>query len=191
MAPDFDEARLASFLSAHPGRRAFARFQARRSAVAVVIDAQCRVLLIRRANIAGDRWSSQVSFPGGLQQDGDASLRDTAIRETREEVGLDLSSSPCLGSLDDARAIANGGWRLLSVSPYVFREAGNAPLIPGPEVSRAFWFPLREAVSGRLDSRWRQKILGIPFSFRAWAWEGDVVWGLTFEMIGRLLKAGS
>ena len=51
------------------------------------------VLLIRRAERTGDPWSGQVAFPGGKKQEGDLTARDTAVRETMEEVGIDLSRS--------------------------------------------------------------------------------------------------
>ena len=59
------------------------------AAVAVIVapdpDA---VLLIRRAERSGDPWSGHIGLPGGRLDPADQSLRDTALRETREETGL-------------------------------------------------------------------------------------------------------
>jgi 8-oxo-dGTP pyrophosphatase MutT (NUDIX family) len=187
----FDEEALVRRLASRPGRRAFRVVPARRSAVAIVLDAQSRVLLIHRAKRPGDRWSSHVSLPGGMKNPSDASLEATARRETREEVGLDLNGADCIGSLDDARAIANGGLRLLSISPFVFRWRGSAALTLSSEVSSAFWLPLQQAASGTLDGRWRQRIGGFTFSFEAWQWEGRAVWGLTLGILTRLIAEGS
>ncbi len=79
------------------------------------------VLLIKRAAREGDRWSGHVSFPGGMQEDDDADLLATAIRETREEVGLDLDEiARFIGPLSDQRAIANARTLPMAISPFVF-----------------------------------------------------------------------
>ncbi|KAG5458036.1 MAG: hypothetical protein BJ554DRAFT_1822 [Olpidium bornovanus] len=48
------------------------------------------ILFIKRATRAGDRWSGHVAFPGGKQEPSETA-RQTAERETREELGLDLT----------------------------------------------------------------------------------------------------
>src|SRR3989442_10873051 len=58
-------------------------------------------LFIRRAQRADDPWSGQVALPGGRRDAGDADLFATAVRETREETGIDLAGAERLGRLDD------------------------------------------------------------------------------------------
>ncbi|MBA3258253.1 MAG: NUDIX domain-containing protein, partial [Gemmatimonadales bacterium] len=48
------------------------------------------VLLIRRAERTGDPWSGHMALPGGRRDSEDSDLIATAIRETAEEVGLQL-----------------------------------------------------------------------------------------------------
>lgn len=57
------------------------------------------ILFIKRAARSGDRWTSHVALPGGKQDAEDADDKATAIRETMEEVGIDLN---------DERAIFGG-----------------------------------------------------------------------------------
>src|SRR5207249_11060459 len=74
------------------------------AAVAVVLhdgNDGIEALFIHRAVRAGDTWSGQIAFPGGRREPTDADLRATAIRETREEIGVDLSNAERLGVLDD------------------------------------------------------------------------------------------
>lgn len=54
------------------------------------------VLFIKRAARTGDRWTGHVALPGGKRDPGDLDDRETSIRETREEIGLDLNASHCL-----------------------------------------------------------------------------------------------
>lgn len=156
--------------------------------MAIVLDPGGRVLLVRRAARKGDRWSSQVSLPGGMHDPADASLLDTALRETREEVGADLAAARVLGALDEVRAVANGGMRLMSIAPFVFLAPQAVPTVAGPEVAAIFWLPLDRAARGELDGRHRFPLLGLPFSFSCWTFEGHPVWGLTLGILEDLLE---
>ena len=54
------------------------------------------ILFIKRAGRVGDRWSGHVALPGGRRDPPDVDDRAAAIRETKEEVGLDLARPDCL-----------------------------------------------------------------------------------------------
>ncbi len=75
------------------------RQRARSSAVLLpIVDSPTPSLIVtkRQAKI---RFGGHVCFPGGLQDDGDLSLRDTAMRETEEEINLDRKYVEILGEL--------------------------------------------------------------------------------------------
>ena len=70
------------------------------AAVAIALrdgDDGLEALFIHRAVRVGDTWSGQIAFPGGRREPGDADLLATAIRETLEEIGVDLSGAERLG----------------------------------------------------------------------------------------------
>lgn len=54
------------------------------------------ILFIKRAARSGDRWTSHVALPGGKRDPEDADDRATAMRETMEEVGIDLNNEQAL-----------------------------------------------------------------------------------------------
>lgn len=63
-----------------------------------------RLVMIRRA--AGGIHGGQLAFPGGRPEPGDGSMLDTALRETREEVGLTADRVEVLGSLPPVDTLA-------------------------------------------------------------------------------------
>src|SRR3954462_3287692 len=74
----------------------------RRAAVAAVLHdepAGPRVLLMKRTEREGDPWSGHISLPGGGHHPTDGDLLATAIRETQEELGIDLAGARLLGNL--------------------------------------------------------------------------------------------
>lgn len=54
------------------------------------------VVFIKRAARHGDRWTSHVALPGGKRDQEDADDRAVAVRETVEEIGLDLNTPDAL-----------------------------------------------------------------------------------------------
>ena len=59
------------------------------------------LILIHRSNL-GTRHRGEMSFPGGkFEKDEDITLKDTALRETGEEIGVNRESIKIIGCLDD------------------------------------------------------------------------------------------
>ncbi|BGP17674.1 hypothetical protein JCM10213_003578 [Rhodosporidiobolus nylandii] len=106
------------------------------------------ILYIKRATRTSDRWSGHCAFPGGRTEPDDESSEFTAMRETFEEVGMDLAESDWIsvGQLDDREITTSLGKRLLMIlSPFVFLH--TSPYAPIPElqpseVASAHWVPL-------------------------------------------------
>ncbi|MBX3173704.1 MAG: CoA pyrophosphatase [Gemmatimonadaceae bacterium] len=100
-------ARVAQAIVQRPGALAERDEPYHEAAVALVLreaEDDLELLLIRRAAREGDPWSGQVGLPGGRWDAGDASLEETALRETIEEVGIDVRAhGRVLGALDELR----------------------------------------------------------------------------------------
>lgn len=116
------------------------------------------ILFIKRAGRKGDRWSGHIALPGGKRDPEDIDDLDTAIRETREEIGLDLSTADCLhvGNLPERVVTTTWGRDALMVlCPYVFMLTGPIPVLqPQPtEVAALHWIPLRALLSPSLRTR--------------------------------------
>jgi 8-oxo-dGTP pyrophosphatase MutT (NUDIX family) len=162
----------------------------RRAAVAVILregGAGLEILFIRRAEHPHDPWSGQMAFPGGRLEPGDADLVATAVRETGEELGLDLATAgDCLGALDEVRAMARLRPMNLAIAPFVFRLKQDAPLRLSDEVTSAHWLPLEPLFSGRFRSLHEYELGGSRLQFPCIVYEGLVIWGLTYRMFAAL-----
>ncbi len=146
------------------------------------------LLFIRRAERDGDPWSGQMAFPGGHLEPGDGSALAAAVRETREELELDLDrDSRHLGALSVVRTHLSNGQGPRWVAPFVFELLGDPPLVPSDEVQEAVWVPveflLDDANRGTLV--WTHE--GAPLQLPCYRFEGRVIWGLTLRMVDELL----
>lgn len=144
------------------------------------------ILIIKRAERRGDPWSGHMGLPGGRRSPEDEHLLATAVRETHEEVGLQLGAHQLLGSLDD---IAPRTRTLAPVfaRPFVFAIAGQPPLIPNAEVSAARWVPLSTLTDPANLRDFTLEIAGTSRTFPAYHLEEGVVWGMTERMLTSFL----
>jgi len=162
----------------------------KRAAVATVLRQreEPEVLLIRRAEHPADPWSGHMAFPGGRHDPTDEDLLHTALRETREEVGLDLDrAGTLLGQLHDVPAVARGRRTGMAITPFVFRVEDLDPeLHLNYEVDEALWAPLGPMMRGEVDSSIDYRRDGLDLTLPAFDVDGRIVWGLTYQML-RLL----
>lgn len=167
------------------------RASTRRAAVAVILRAADRaranteLLFIRRAEKAGDPWSGHMAFPGGHIEASDASLLAAAMRETHEEIGLDLAATAThIGTLDHQRAQPRGRPMNMVIAPYVFRLDETTAFKPNQEVAEVVWTPLDPMVHGDNHTEEERVVGGSPVLFSGYRINGGhFVWGLTYRML--------
>jgi len=179
-------------------RRALARYaaqeiaapEARPAAVALILVEQSgglEALFIKRAARAGDPWSGQVAFPGGRHDPEDRDLLATAIRETREETGVELSDAERLGVLDDLYP-RTPTLPPVRVRPFVFALPARRPLVETVEVERAFWVPLARIVEPSVRRDVKLLVGGVERVFPAYDLGDDVIWGMTERILTPFLE---
>lgn len=163
----------------------------RRAAVALVLrdgaSGDPELLFIRRAEHEKDPWSGHMGFPGGRAEPVDLDLEATAVRETLEETGLDLSGDgELLGALDDVKALARGRPVDLVIAPFAFRLRRRQDGAPSHEVVSLHWLPLERLLApetrSTLQYQYEDTVLELP-CLRI---EGLVIWGLTYRMFENL-----
>jgi 8-oxo-dGTP pyrophosphatase MutT (NUDIX family) len=147
------------------------------------------LLMIERASYAGDPWSGHIAFPGGRREPHDATLLDTALRETREETGVDIvAHGRVLGALDRVNPVSPA-LPPLSIAPFVAVLTTDAPLELSEEVAGAFWIPLATIQRGDVSREVEVTLSnGTTRRVRAFVHERYTIWGLTERILRDLLS---
>jgi len=162
------------------------------AAVAVVLRDGAHgleVLLIQRTTRPGDPWSGHMSFPGGRVEADDEGSLGAALRETREEIGVDLErQAVLLGRLSDI--VPRGRGRRLGVVavPHVFALTGDpSTTLNEDEVEEVVWLPLAflRDTANRSWTWWRRCLL--PVRLPCYRYRGHLVWGMTLRALDELV----
>lgn len=143
---------------------------------------QYHLLFIKRTQTVKDH-KGEVSFPGGTREEGET-LRETALRECTEEIGLNAGDVEILGELDD---------EITATSNYIVSTFVAA--IPWPyqfsinkeEVEEIIGIP----ISALLDTNCRQPDRRLADDggrdFHIYHCRGRVIWGATARILDRFL----
>ena len=161
-----------------------------RAAVALVVrEGQdgLELLLIKRAEVDGDPWSGHVALPGGREEAEDASLEDTAVRETMEETGIDLGRyGRIVWALDELQP--RGGTPIV-VQPYVATVGADLPPLKlSDEVSAAFWVPLSTFTAPGASVESTVVVRGVELKVPSFRHGEYVVWGMTERILRQLVE---
>lgn len=155
------------------------------AAVAVVLRDGAdglEALFIHRAERAGDTWSGQIAFPGGRRDAGDPDLLATAIRETREEIGVDLADVERLGVLDDMHP-RTPVLPPVVVRPFVFALLEQPALTLSAEVQDAFWVSFRALSAPGVLRDITIHHRGVPRTLPAYVLGNRAIWGMTERIL--------
>jgi len=152
-------------------------------------DSPMSLAMIRRVQNENDPWSGHYAFPGGGVNEGEG-LKEASLRETKEEIGIEVPSESYLGEFYRIQVRFDGAPSKLAISAHAsLIEGAEAPLLsPCPiEVDEAFWFPMSEllakdSISYREFhfSKTRKELPSISF-------DGHLVWGLSYMIFREFL----
>ena len=125
----------------------------------------------------------EISFPGGVRHPTDRDTLETALRETREEVGIDPADVEVLGVLDDFYSIHD-----YLVTPYVGFLPPDYRFRTNPEeIERIIEVPLAHLLRPEIfrveDWNWKGREHPVFF----YAYGDDEVWGLTAAILKQFL----
>lgn len=104
---------------------------------------ECELFFILRATNPKDRWSGQVAFPGGRKKNLQETDRDCAVRETMEEVGMDISQFKLLGRTHDRVLLQRNKKLVVSCLMFFADENANCGVLEESEVAACGWCPVK------------------------------------------------
>lgn len=146
-------------------------------------DAGLTVIFTQRAAHLKDH-SGQISFPGGRAAPSDASPEATALREAREEIGLDAARVEILGRLSDYHTRTG-----YIITPVVGVLAPPFELRPDAgEVEEIFEVPLAFLLDPANHQRQSREWQGELRWFFAMPYQGRYIWGATAGMLVNLSR---
>jgi len=146
------------------------------------------LLFIRRTVMPHDRHSGQVAYPGGRRDSMDPDAETAALREAKEEIGVDPADVRILGRVRDMLTISN-----YCVTPII-------GVVPWPydfqpqeeEVDRIFTIPLNWLAK---PSNRKVQMRGLQFLGRDvpviyfQEYDGELLWGASARITLLLLEA--
>jgi 8-oxo-dGTP pyrophosphatase MutT (NUDIX family) len=144
------------------------------------------ILLIRRAERSGDPWSGHMALPGGRREAQDPDLFTTAIRETFEEVGIELSPDDLAGNLPDV-VPRTPVLPPIAVRPYVFFLPARPALTLNQEVASARWVTIDDLVRAETHHPVWLDIAGQSRLVQAYRLENGIIWGMTERILSCLI----
>ena len=182
---------IESKLSDHKPGKKLLRPLMKRSAVALILQVrsgELHILMIKRAEREGDPWSGHMAFPGGRKDPGDANGFACALRETEEEVGLQLlPEDVCIGRLSEINAMSRLRGLGMAVTPFVFRLNREVRFEPNHEVAEVVWVPLEFLIDAENRQEMEWTFRGMKINLPCYFYEGRRIWGLSLNMLDELM----
>ncbi|MFH0786232.1 MAG: CoA pyrophosphatase [Pseudomonadota bacterium] len=141
------------------------------------------ILLTKRTDHL-EHHKGQISFPGGAFNYEDLDCLTTALRETEEEIGIEMDRVEILGELDHIITVTN-----FRVCPYV-------GIIPYPYPFKLSSFEVERLIELPLDTLLKHTELKEgPFTFLGQSffnlyinYQGDIIWGATARILKNLMN---
>jgi 8-oxo-dGTP pyrophosphatase MutT (NUDIX family) len=143
-----------------------------------LIDATDPQMVFTRRTEDLPRHPGEISFPGGMQEEADADVRETALRETEEELGIPPRDVEILGALEPVHTVVSG----ILIVPLVGMLDARPSFRPDVgEIAEVLEYPLSRLTEAEAIVEWP---IG-DHVYRGFAYEmdGNTIWGATAHIL--------
>jgi 8-oxo-dGTP pyrophosphatase MutT (NUDIX family) len=145
-------------------------------------NGNCHLLFTKRTDLV-KYHKGEISFPGGMVDDRDVSLEDTALRETHEEIGLKESDVRVLGILDDIVTITE-----FIVTPFIGLFPYPYPFKTSPvEIAELIEVPLSFLLTKKNLTEHEITRMGRREIIHAYQYGEHTIWGATARILKQFL----
>jgi 8-oxo-dGTP pyrophosphatase MutT (NUDIX family) len=150
--------------------------------VVPVLDApEPRILLTRRSEAVGTH-KGEISFPGGVRHAEDPDLLATALRETREELGIPSAAFDIVGRLPPTHTVVSG----YVIVPFVGILPRRPPMAPSPaEIAEVLEVDLARLIRAEQEVVLEDRPSGGWYAYEV---DGNTVWGATGRIVHGFLE---
>ncbi|MDC3351546.1 CoA pyrophosphatase [Gammaproteobacteria bacterium] len=129
------------------------------------------VIFTQRSAIVSTH-SGEVSFPGGKWEEGDKDLYETSLRESNEEINLNINDVTYLGSLNYLISKHK-----IEVNPYIGLVTKKQNFIDNDEIAHTFTVPLDFLINNAREHNIKRKNTNVIVP--SWVYNDQTIWGLT------------
>lgn len=146
-------------------------------------NGEAHILFTKRSQEVAEH-KGEISFPGGAYDTQDKTILQTALRESREELGLNVSEFEILGELDDVYVPPT---RFL-ITPFV--AFMNQPPKPKPsllEISEVLEIPASELLNPSIFREEVREAAGMKRQLQFYSYGQYVIWGATARILRQFL----
>jgi 8-oxo-dGTP pyrophosphatase MutT (NUDIX family) len=141
------------------------------------------IVFIRRTRTVKNH-KGQISFPGGVREDYDSSMMDTALRESYEEIGLLPEDAEVIGELDDEITTTSN----YIVTPFVALIPHPYRFIPSEdEVDEIIEVPILSLLDKDCLKPDIEVLNGEEVPSFAYHYQGKIIWGATARILNKFL----
>ena len=150
------------------------------AAVLIIIYGDKPEILMTKKPITLMHHGGEISFPGGKISDIDDDLLDTALRETKEETGLEVLRDDVIGQLKQVITLNSG----FTIIPFVCMLDSIGRLVPNSEVDSFLHIPLLpflETLESDLDPKHNSIQEMYTYTF-----EKNLIWGASARMLKQI-----
>jgi 8-oxo-dGTP pyrophosphatase MutT (NUDIX family) len=145
-------------------------------------EKECHILFTKRTDQV-KYHKGEISFPGGVFDEGDLGLERTALREADEEIGLKENDVHLMGVLDDIVTVTE-----FIVTPFVGHIPYPYPFITSPiEIAEMIEVPLSSLLKKDCFSEREILRMGRKEMVYAFQYQDHVIWGATARILKQFL----
>jgi len=163
--------------------RVYDEKKTRLAAVLIIIcDREPHLIMTERPKTM-QHHAGEISFPGGIWKKDDADLMVTALRETREELGVKIPKEQVIGQLKSVTTLNSG----FTITPFITIQEKTPLMRPNSEIESVLKIPMIQLLKTMDDDRDpHHRSIEEMHTFK---FESHLIWGASARMLRQIFRA--